>query len=53
MKQVAGRDAVFLYIGKGGAASTVLSCNFVENPGGLPLGLSPTTWPSGPSLGSK
>lgn len=41
MKQVAGRDAVFLYIGKGGAASTVLSCNFVENPGGLPLGLSP------------
>lgn len=40
MKQVAGRDAVFLYIGKDGASSTVLSCNILENPDGLPLRVS-------------
>ncbi|WP_207840342.1 wax ester/triacylglycerol synthase domain-containing protein [Williamsia soli] len=37
MRQINGRDAVFLYLGDDGSASTVLSCNVVENPDGQPL----------------
>lgn len=37
MRQINGRDAVFLYLGDDGSASTVLSCNIIENPHGEPL----------------
>jgi WS/DGAT/MGAT family acyltransferase len=37
LRQINGRDAVFLYLGDDGSASTVLSCNVVENPDGQPL----------------
>jgi WS/DGAT/MGAT family acyltransferase len=40
MKQVAGRDAAYLYLGDGNASATVVSCHIVANPADRPLAIT-------------